>query len=121
MEHTIQRTWFEKWRIKIIVNDVLLYGRTYRQLMAYFITLLDVLKHHCATLKLENLKWFQERCKFLGINVAEGETQPAQSKNEAFAKLERPNTWGDLRMPIGLFGLYSQFLSLYKLYIRPWR
>ena len=35
--------------------------------------------------------------------VATGETQPAQFKNEAFAKLERPNTWGDLHMIIGIF------------------
>ena len=47
-------------------------------------------------------------------------TQPAQSKNEAFAKLERPNTWEDLRILIGIFGFYSQLLFIYKLDIRPW-
>ena len=36
-------------------------------------------------------------------------------------KLELPNTWGDLCMPIGIFGFYSHFLTLYDLDIRPWR
>ena len=55
------------------------------------------------------------------MDISEGGTQPAHSKNESFAKLERPNTWGDLSMVIGLFGFYSQFFPLYELYIRPWR
>ena len=55
------------------------------------------------------------------MDVAAGGTQPAQSKNKAFVKLERQNTWEYLSMLIGLFGFYSQFLPLYELYIRPWR
>ena len=46
---------------KIIVDDVLLYGRTAGQLLAYFRTVLDVLKHHRVTKKLKKCKWFQER------------------------------------------------------------
>ena len=55
------------------------------------------------------------------MDVAAGGTQPAQAKNEVFAKLERPNTLGDLRMIIDIFGFYSQFFPLYDLDIRPWR
>ena len=36
-----------------IIDDVLLYVRTSDQLIAYFITVLDVLKHHRATIKLK--------------------------------------------------------------------
>ena len=66
---------------------MLLYGRTARQLLSYFRTVLDVLKYHRATLKLKKFKWFQDRCRFVGIDVAAGETQPEKSKNEDFAKL----------------------------------
>ena len=55
------------------------------------------------------------------MHVAEGETQPTQSINESFAKLEQPNTWVNLRMLIGIFGFYSHFLLLYELNIRPCR
>ena len=68
-----------------IVDDVLLYGRTAEQMLDYFRTVLDVLKHRCATLKLKNCKLFQDRCNFVDMDVAEGGTQPAQSKNEAFS------------------------------------
>ena len=70
--------------IKIIVGDLLLYGRTDEQLLDYFRRVLDVLKNHSATLKLKRCKLFQDRCKFVGMDVAAGGTQPTQSKNEAF-------------------------------------
>ena len=97
---------------------MLLYERTAEYILYYFITVLDVLKHHRATLKLKNCKWFQDRYKFVGMEMASGGTQPAQSQNETFTKLERPNTWLGLRMLIGVFGLYIHLLTLYELYIR---
>ena len=54
------------------------------------------------------------------MDIAESGTQPAHSKNEVFSKIEQRNTWEDLRMIIGIFGLYSQFLPLYDLDIIPW-
>ena len=36
MGHNIQRTWFEKIKSKVIVHDVLLYGRTAEQIQDYF-------------------------------------------------------------------------------------
>ena len=46
----------KKFASKIIVVDVLLYGHTARQLIAYFRTFLDVLKHHRDTLRLKKCK-----------------------------------------------------------------
>ena len=68
----------------VIVDDVLLYGRTDEQLLAYFRTVLDFLKHHHATLKLKKYKWFQDKYKFVGMYVAAVITQHTQSKNEDF-------------------------------------
>ena len=61
---------------------MLLYGRTAKQILVYLRIVLDVLKHHHATLKLKNCKWFQDRRKFVWMDMAEGGTQPAQTKNE---------------------------------------
>ena len=79
---------------KVIVDDMLLYGITTRQLPSYFRTVLDVLKHHRATLKLKRCKWFQDRCKFVGMDMEAGVTQPAQSKNKAF-KIYRDKIHGE--------------------------
>ena len=100
---------------------MLLYGRTAEQLLAYFGTVLYVIKHRNTKLKIKKCKLFQDRCEFLGMVVASGGTQPTQSQNEAFAKLEQPNTWGDLHVLIGPFGFYTEFLPLYEMEIRPWR
>ena len=57
----------------------------------------------------------------MGIDVATGVTKLAQSRNDAFSTIDRPNIWEDIRMLNGLFRLYSKLLSLYKIDIRLWR
>ena len=44
--------------LKIIVDDVLLYGHTAKNLQVYSRTVLEILKHHRDTLKLKKCKWF---------------------------------------------------------------
>ena len=39
--------------------------------------------------------------------MEKGGTKHVNSKNDAFEKLWRPNTWGDLWFPIEMFGLYT--------------
>ena len=70
---------------KIIVDDVLLYGHTPYNLLAYFRTVMGVQKHHNATLKLNKCKWFQDRCKFVGMEVAAGEKEN-QHKNRGICQ-----------------------------------
>ena len=55
------------------------------------------------------------------MDLETGGKQPEWSKIDAFAKLEKSNTCVDLRIIIGILGLYSQFLPLYELNIQPWR
>ena len=78
---------YGKTASKIIVDDVLLCVHIAEYLLSYFRTELDSLKHHCAKLKLKGLNWFQYRYKFLWMDMAEGGTQPAHSKNSTFSKL----------------------------------
>eukprot|EP00957_Ditylum_brightwellii_P168914 12856962-Ditylum_brightwellii.AAC.1 len=55
------------------------------------------------------------------MDVGQGGNRPARSKTAAFEKLQRPKTWTDLRMLVGVFGFYSKHLPLYELEIQPWR
>ena len=129
MMTTLQKEWEAKASklgisgcgFKVIVDDVLLFGREEETLLRYFRVVLDMLKHHRATLKLKKCSWFQSSCKFVGMDVGAGDNQPASSKFEAIHNLETPKTFADLCMLIGLFGFYSKFLPLYELYIHPWR
>ena len=45
---------------KIIVHYVLLYGHTAKNILDYFRTVLDFLKHPCATLKLKSSNGFKK-------------------------------------------------------------
>ena len=100
---------------------MLLYGCIHNNVLAYFRTGLDVLKHYRATMKLKKVKMVLRQVQVYRDRRGSSVTQPAQSKNKAFYKLEQPGTWGDLCTLIGIFGLYSHFLPLYELDIRPWR
>ena len=53
MGHTRQKTGFEFFSSRIIVDDVLLTGHTDDQFLAYFRAVLDIHKHHHAKLKLK--------------------------------------------------------------------
>ena len=55
---------------KIIIGDVLLYGHIAEQILDYFRTVMDLLKHHHAKLKIKNWKWFQYMCEFVGMDVS---------------------------------------------------
>ena len=100
---------------------MLLCGHTSKYILSYFRTVLDILKHQQTTIKQKSCKWFQDRSKFVGNVIAAEVTQPANSKKEAFSKLERPNTWGYLCMLIFLLIFYSQLFPSYELDMIPWR
>ena len=48
----------EKCGSKVIVDDVLVFGRDLDSLLRYFRVVLEVLKHHHAMVKLQKCKWF---------------------------------------------------------------
>ena len=49
----IKERGFKNVASKFIVDDVLMYGCTSEKILAYFKTILDILKHHRTTLKLK--------------------------------------------------------------------
>ena len=106
---------------KVIVDDVLIYGRDSDELIRYFGVVVDVIKHHRATLKLKKCKWFGKSCEFVGVDVTSEGNKPAESKLQAFLDLPAPRTWHDLRMIIGAFGFYGKWIPNYELVILPWR
>ena len=78
------------------MDNVLLYSEEPEALLSYFWIILEVLTHHCTTIKLAKckfLKWFLE---FMGIDVHPVGNSLADSNFEAFKKLETPHTWMDL-------------------------
>ena len=100
---------------------MLMYWRTLDQLLEYSITVLDILKHYCLTINMKKWKCFKDRFKFIRIDVASGGSQPEHYKNDTLDNIDRPNTWDNVHIIIGLFGFYIHYLLLYELGIWPWR
>ena len=59
--------------------------------------------------------------EFVGGNILTEGKPSTQSQYSICANLPCPTTWSDLRMVIGMFGFYSQWLQTYEVRIHPWR
>ena len=125
----LQRKWdelAEQREIKdfgssVIVDNVLVFGRTKDELLRYFKCILEVLMYYRETINLRKCKWFQDKCEFVGVDVCAGGNRPAHSKFAAFEKLGPPQSWSDIRMLIGMCGFYSKHIPLFELELGPWR
>ena len=73
------------------------------------------MKHYCRILNLKKCNFFKDRFKFIRIDVASGGSQPTHYKNDTFDKIDRPNTWYNVHIIIGIFGFYIHYLLLYEL------
>ena len=82
---------------------VIIHVQTVEQNLAYFITVLGILKNHHATMKLNKCEWFQDKYEFVVMYTADVGTQASKSKNDAFYKLEKLNTWVYLCILIVIF------------------
>jgi len=106
---------------KVIVDDVILYSRKVVNCLAYFRCALEVLQHYRWTVKLRKCRFFSEDTEFAGVDITNDGNKPAKSKDDAFRQMERPKSWTDLRMVIGMFGFYGEWIPLYEFRISPWR
>ena len=106
---------------KVIIDDVILHGTRVDNLLDYFRCVLTVLQKHRATVKLKKCRFLTQREEFVGRDIMPQGNAPAKSKNEAFRKLARPNTYHDLRSLIGMIGFYANWIPFFELRIIPWR
>ena len=111
----------EDYGSQVIVDDVLLYATNTEILFKYFEIVLSVLQHHSATIKLKKCRFLESTLQFVGVDIGPDGNSPAASKFAAFRELPIPNTWTDLRMLIGMFGFYQQWLERYEVRIAPFR
>ena len=59
---------------------------------------------------MKKCKCFKGRFKFIIIDVAAGGSKPKHYKNDTFDNLDRPKTWDNVQIIIGLFGFYINVL-----------
>lgn len=103
------------------MNGILLAVLVLEILFAYFEVVLEVLQHHCYTLKVKKCHFLGHSQEFVGVNVMDDGNCPAQSKANGFCALGRPATFTDLRMLIGMFGFYALWIPFFEWKVKPWR
>lgn len=106
---------------RVIVDDLILFGKEIITTLAYWRCSLEVLKHYRFTAKLRKCRFISEDTEFAGIDITNAGNTPAHSKDDAFRALERPKSWTDLRMLIGMFGFYGEWIPLFEFRISGWR
>ena len=100
----------EKPDSSIIIDDLLAFSKTPLMLLAYFVAILEVFIEHRVSIRLCKTRFLPSRAEFVGLDLLPEGNTPASSKFEAIRKLERPMTFGDLHMLIGLFEFYSRWI-----------
>ena len=106
---------------QVIVDDIMLYAHDPDTLIKYFVCVLKILQHYRCTAKLRKCRFFSPITEFVGLDVHAEGNSPAQSKFDAFRKLDRPVLFTDLNMLIGCFGFYQEHLPLFEIRISRWR
>lgn len=99
---------------KIIVDDILLAAVNEEILLKYFRCCLEILQHYRVTIHLRKCRFLHTSAEFVGFDITSNGNAPAASKFPAFKRLVRPHTYTDLRMLIGIFGFYHQFIEWLK-------
>ena len=109
----------EAYGSEVIVDDMLWYAEDVDILMKYVQCALDILLIHRATIKLKKCLFLPPTIEFVGIQLQPDGNAPAQSKFPAFEKLPPPETFSDLRILIGMFGFYQEYIPLSKHALLP--
>jgi hypothetical protein len=110
-----------KFTSAIIVDDIMLAATDIPTLQKLFRCCLAVLIKYRVTLQLRKCRFFIDTAEFVGYDVLKNGNAPAHSKFEALTKLTRPHLVSDLRMLIGVFGFYQQYIEWYEQRISRWR
>jgi hypothetical protein len=98
----------------VIVDDIILFAHTATALLYYFICMIEILQHHCVTIKLRKTRFFPARAEFVGVDMSKDGNSPAQSKYDALRGLGKPQLYSDLSMLIGFIGFYRNWIPLYE-------
>jgi hypothetical protein len=98
----------------VIVDGIIMYAKCVISLLAYYLSILEMLKFYQVTANLHKGQYFPTRTKFIGTDVLAKGNAPAESKYFAIEKLTRPILFTNLRMFISMLGFYQKWLPLYK-------
>ena len=120
-DKTAEALKLQNYGSRVIVDDIILFAFDIPTLLQYFECVLKTLQHYRCTAKLRKCRFLPKIAEFVGLDIHPEGNAPAKSKDDAFAKLEKPQLFTDLNMLIGCFGFYQEHLPLFEHRIKQWR
>ena len=95
----------------IYLDDVIVFGRTERELIQRLRTVLQRFREHNLKLKPSKCTLFQREITYLAHHVSAEGIRPAHSNVEAIKRLPYPTSYTGIRGLLGLLGHYRRFIK----------
>eukprot|EP00918_Siedleckia_nematoides_P084675 GHVU01186068.1.p1 GENE.GHVU01186068.1~~GHVU01186068.1.p1 ORF type:complete len:499 (-),score=31.16 GHVU01186068.1:17-1513(-) len=108
----MQEIFYPLWQkgLQDYIDDILLYGETFRQCLDRLIQTLQICRDRFLKLKLPKCSFFPESIKYLGFQIDAQGYEPLEEKVSKIAAIEAPTSKSELRRVLGLFGYYRRFI-----------
>lgn len=101
------------------LDDIIIPSKTIAEGMTRLRQVLDTLRIHHLTLKLEKCSFFSKSIEYLGREISEQGVRPGRRKIEAVLDMEAPRSVKQVRQFLGLAGYFRKFVKNFAIVAEP--
>ena len=104
----------------IIINNTFIYSNSFETILQYLQAILEISKRYNLSWKLEKYGFLEPQIEFVGVNIADHDNHPAQSKSSLVEMWQNktPFTIRDLAAFIGFTGYYCNWIPFHETRIK---
>ena len=116
-----QKVFYGLNNVKVISDDVIIFGRTQDEHDTALIKVMDRLQEKGLTVNKKKCQFNVNEIKFFGVILSKDGIKTDPEKVKAVQNLTQPNNIGELRSLLGLTTYFSRFIKDYATIVEPLR